>query len=305
MSHDLPTRRAAITGLALLPLAVASPAVATNGPETRSFHDISKAMWVWKYSPGQAARVQTFATQHNIATLFVSIPAAARLQLLNGDSMMAAELRVLSQHGRAVYALAGDPSWVETPNEIQPPLQLLIDIQDKLHVFHGLHLDVEPHSLPAWRSGAEAQGRLSANYLAFLATVRAHTKSWTLDVAVHPMLARLSLPDGRNALRAVTEQVTSVSLMAYRDNADTTIQWATPAIDILQAAHRRWRMGVLMYASKEPRTSFIDQPPDQFYAETAKLDALLRAHDQGGLYNGLVFEDYDALRIKLSSTRHK
>jgi hypothetical protein len=83
----------------------------------------------------------------------VSLSRSARTRLFAGDEGLANAIRSLSAAGLEVWALAGDPGWLEQPTQIPEPLQELIKIQEARALFHGLHLDVEPQADPRWRLG--------------------------------------------------------------------------------------------------------------------------------------------------------
>jgi hypothetical protein len=50
----------------------------------------------------------------------------------------------LSASGLEVWALAGDPGWLEQPTQVPEPLQELIKVQEARALFHGLHFTGVP-----------------------------------------------------------------------------------------------------------------------------------------------------------------
>jgi hypothetical protein len=289
------TRRSALAALGSLPF-FAKQAAPTVIGGAEAFRTINKALWVWKIDWTAVEELRAFASKQGIATLFVSLSRSARTRLVAGDEEPANAIRSLSAAGLEVWALAGDPGWLEQPTQIPEPLQELIKVQETRALFHGLHLDVEPQADPRWRLGDGSRTQLLEAFVRFLTTVAAHTTSLPIEAAIHPAMARLNLSDGSNALRRIGEHVSRMSIMAYRDSAAATLDWAASTLEILMTMETSWRMGVLVHQSAENRISFFNAPLSSFMREIIELDRSLRASSTRQRYRGLVFEDYDGLR---------
>src|SRR5262249_15594343 len=142
--------------------------------------------------------------------------------------------------------------------------------------------------------------QLAEGYLALLAKIKTRAKDLPIDAAIHPVLARMHLPDRGNVLAQTIRHVSSVSIMAYRDTAEATLGWAASTIAILQSHGVAWRTGVLVHESSEANISFSRYSADDFLIETSKLDTALRARYGDALYRGLAFEDYAGLGTVLA-----
>jgi len=160
----------------------------------------------------------------------------------------------------------------------------------------GLHLDVGPQADPRWRLGDGPRTQLLEAFVRFLTAVAASTTSLPIEAAIHPAMARLNLRDGSNALRRIGEHVGRMSIMAYRNSASATIDWAASTLQVLMTTEIAWRMGVLVHQSAENRISFFNAPLSSFMREMIELDRSLRASSTRHRYRGLVFEDYAGLR---------
>ena len=289
------TRRTALTALGSLPFFAKQAAPAVIG-EAEAFGMISKAIWVWKFDWAAVEELRAFSARQRIATLFLSLSRSARTRLFAGDEEPANAIRSLSPAGLEVWALAGDPGWLEQPTQIPEPLQELIKGQQTRALFHGLHLDVEPQANPRWRLGDGSRTQLLEAFVRFLTAVAARATSLPIEAAIHPAMARLNLRDGSNALRRIGEHVSRMSIMAYRDSASATLDWVASTLEVLMTMEISWRMGVLVHQSAENRISFFNTPLSSFMREMIELDRLLRASTNRQRYRGLVFEDYDGLR---------
>ena len=246
----MPTRRNALAALGGLPF-FAKQAAPTVIGDAEAFGMINKAMWVWKIDWTAVEELRAFASKHGIATLFLSLSRSARTRLLARDEEPANAIRSLSAAGLEVWALAGDPGWLEQPTQIPGPLQELIKVQETRALFHGLHLDVEPQADPRWRLGDGSRTHLLEAFVRFLTAVAACMAPLPIEAAIHPAMARVNLSDGSNALRRIGEHVGRMSIMAYRDSAAATLDWAASTLEVLMTMETSWRMGVLVHQSAE------------------------------------------------------
>jgi hypothetical protein len=290
------TRRNAMAALGGLPFVAGSGAASAKADDHDAFRNLEKAIWVWKFDWTRADELRAFALKHRIITLFVSLPAGVRAQLLAGDGKLVRTFRDFSSEGLQIWALSGDPVWLEQPTRLVEPVQDLLKIQERLQLFRGLHLDIEPHAHPQWRSGAAARARFAEALGKFFATVASRAQSLPIDAAIHPTIVQYTMSNGENALLALARHVSLVSIMAYRQTAVATIGWAAPVLDALKTMNIGWRMGVLVHPAKESDISFYQTSLTKFNEEMLELDRLLRAQADENLYRGLVFEDYNGLR---------
>jgi hypothetical protein len=176
-------------------------------------------------------------------------------------------------------------------------VDLLLRLQTK-GLVDGIHLDVEPHSLPQWKDGAE-RPRLIEGTIKFFETVRRGAGSTVIDAAVNLIFATIPAGDGTFLSRMAT-QVDSISIMAYRRPPARAIAWAEPSIRTAERAARVWRLGVL--ADDEPSEPGIDWsrvPAPTFTSTMVELDQGLRGRFSSGRYAGLAFHAFDGLRSLL------
>ena len=97
-----------------------------------------------------------------------------------------------------------------------------VDATLKTGLFDGIHLDIEPHSTPAWKTH---RLQLAAGYLELLRQVRAKGK-FTLSAAVPHNWDRDDLKiDGKPLIEHVMDILDYVSIMAYRGkNVDKVLE---------------------------------------------------------------------------------
>lgn len=93
------------------------------------------------------------------------------------------------------------------------PILDWVDAAVKTGLFDGIHLDIEPHGTPAWKTH---RLQLAAGYLDLLRRVRAKGK-FTLSAAVPHNWDRDDLKiDGKLLIEHVQDILDHVSVMAYR-----------------------------------------------------------------------------------------
>lgn len=151
----------------------------------------------------------------------------------------------------------------------------LLEFTSRRKLFHGLDLDVEPHALPGWHAGGEQRQRLMLGHVALFGMIARRATGLPLGAALHPIYAKMALPDGRNYLEALCHTLRSVSLMAYRNRPAATIGWSEPWIAIFERLRTPWRSGVLVHESKEANISYVGRPQPEFITDMVELDSRL------------------------------
>jgi hypothetical protein len=214
------------------------------------------ATWSWQVD-GDIARTVDFVTARRLREVWVGVP------LSGVDEDIAALTRALRDRGIAVRCLGGDPSWAnDHDTACNWAFRATTDA-----VFDGVHLDVEPWTLPQWPHDAPV---LMASYAAL---VEEMTEVAPLSVDLAPWLA----DDHRDVISHVARQCHSITMLAYRDNPEAILGAAAGTIALCDAAQTRFRIGVetqLPSPAVPAHTTFGD---DGQAAMTAALTAVARA----------------------------
>ena len=281
--------------LGLLAAASVGLGRANAAPDAEAFRRIPKSVWVWNLSSDGFSALADFAHEWNISRVMLGLRSEALEHLARADEQILSGIERLRGRNIEVMALTGDPSWV-TRGGLPRSVSTILQIMSRRKLFDGLDLDVEPHALPAWHGAPAEREKLMLGHLALLETIAAQAPQVQLSAALHPIYAKLSLPDGRNYLRALCHPLRSASLMAYRNRADATIKWSEAAIAVFEQARLPWWSGILVHQSNEPNTSYIGASQLQFMTTMSELDGRLRNLASATHYRGLIFEDYRGLR---------
>jgi hypothetical protein len=260
-----------------------------------AFTKISKAVWVWKDRILAPDDLASFCERYQFGVLFLYLTPQAGEALLSGADNAQKVMASLRIGGRRVYACVGEPDWVIDPVRLPEHLALAARAVST-GVFDGLHLDVEPHALPAWRDPG-TRAPLLTGTVKLLDLVRSALPDADIDAAVNPSFATVPYL-GESFLTALVRRLTSISIMSYRDSVSETIKRAMPSIGEISRLGRRWRLGVLVDPNPdEPGTSWSHRSASSLEAAMDELDGILRSHFSSRGYSGLAFEGYDGLKL--------
>jgi hypothetical protein len=181
------------------------------------------ATWVWHVDDGVAATLD-FVTAHRLREVYVNVP------LSGVDDDVASLTHALRASGIAVSCLGGDASWtIDHDTACNWAFRATTDA-----VFDGVHLDVEPWTLPEWPVDAPA---LMACYADL---VEEMTEVAPLAVDLAPWLVDAH----HDVLTGVARQCDSVTMLVYRDNAQAILEAAAGMIALCVSAQTRFRIGV-------------------------------------------------------------
>ncbi len=244
------------------PVAVARSSPSAPPPRVQR----SGQLWVWSWSaPGQLV---DRARRSGLTELLVWVaPGFSR------DAATMARLRVLVESARSagitVYALGGDPSWAQTPARASA---WATEVKAS-GLFAGVHVDIEPQSLPGWSADSTA---LARGLLTALAAMRSTGLPLEADI---PIGYRTVLVDGRPLDQAVLAVVDGVTVMAYRDSATTVLAAARTELADAGRAGKPAHIGINIAdpGSDGPATSFLGQTPADIQAAVDAIDAAARA----------------------------
>ncbi|MFA5240786.1 MAG: hypothetical protein WC029_02795 [Sulfuricella sp.] len=256
---------------------------------------IPKSLWVWRTPLSEADPVVALLRQFNFRSVFYSIPPGERAQLFAGGKKQSAAIHACRAAGIAFYAVAGDPGWSRRGWQIPGAVAELLDFQQRSQLFDGLCLDIEPHTLPEWKTGAREQ--LIHGYLDMLGNIRQASQSMKLPLiaAVVPFHANIAAPDeaGKSMLESAAGKLDAVVMMAYRRAPGASLRIAAKALGQLDALKKPWWFGVTTHRGASEAISHAGATFGQFSAALLELDARLETH--APLYRGIAINDYPSL----------
>ncbi len=284
----------------------------------------TSAMWVYKTEaliadPAAPAELFTFCKARQITDLFwdTHYAGAEGALVIDHAAELHAFLRQAHAHGLRLHALSGDPSYV-LPSHQERALARLdatIEFNDAAPIeerFAGVHFDIEPHGLPAWKKATTAEKCELLTQMVEVnakAIERLHSRApgmlYGADVTfwfdkanadgspVYPVTFRGVTKD---ATKHLLDLADNVGIMSYRNKADGPngiLSLVERTIHYADTTTGRAYVGIKM--------ANIGPPMEGFYGQTeaAMLKALepiqtMFANDRG--YAGLAFFMYGAYR---------
>ena len=232
------------------------------------------ATWLWQAGGDVASTVQ-FVIARGLREVCIHVP------LSGVDEDVARLTRALRAKGIAVSCLGGDPLWtVDHDTACNWAFRATADA-----VFDGVHLDVEPWTLPDWHDDAPT---LMASYADL---VEEMTEVAPLAVDLAPWLVEAH----RDVLARVVRQCDSVTMLAYRDNAEAILEFAAGMIALCVTAGKPFRIGV------ETRPPSADVADHTTFGDDgqAAMDAALETVAQrisAPLFDGFAIHHLDSWR---------
>ncbi|CAI6052239.1 hypothetical protein PAECIP112173_01439 [Paenibacillus sp. JJ-100] len=238
--------------------------------------------------------ILTFAKQQNINWLYV------RLDLDQPYSSYRSFVKRAKAQGIEIHAMGGHPIWGKMEN--RPRIKRLIDYVKNYNAevepderFEGIHLDIEPYTLPDWDANRDT---LLAEWASNIAFFQEETKKdsnleTSADLAV--WLDTFQLP-GRDV--SVTEfmidTLDHISLMAFRNIAEGSNGIAAVVSQEMEIADRLGKPLLISVEMKEnfegKHISFHELGAQEMESQLNKLPDLLSSYKA---YKGNLVHAYD------------
>lgn len=218
------------------------------------------AVWVWldDREPRDAEVLARFAAARGVREAFVSVPWGGP------DERVRETVAALRRTGLRVTALGGSAEWAEQP-QLARQWALRADAGG---LFDGLHLDIEPWTLPDWPTAARA---LLAG-LADAVRLVGETTGQPAEVDLAPHVADTH-PAG---FVAVAAEAAAVTLMSYRDSVKGVLDVSARARRLLAPLGQRYRLAVDTLPSGDPGSSFAGCSRLVMEGVVAQIDEVLR-----------------------------
>lgn len=233
-----------------------------------------RSAWVWldHRQPHDPEALATFAGTTGVREVFVSVPWAGP------DGRVRETVAALRRAVPRVSALGGSAEWAERP-QLAREWSVRAGTGD---LFDGIHLDIEPWTLPTWPRAAP---RLLAG-LADAVRLVGEATGRPVEVDLAPHVAALH-PVG---FISVADAAHAVTLMSYRDTARAILSVSAQARSSLTTLGRAYRLAVDTLPSDDPGTSFAGQTRAAMEAVMVEVEQALRGerHFQGVAVHDLV-----------------
>lgn len=264
---------------------------------TRS--ELTKATWIWdaKQIETQTDEMIEFAEKNDINLIYLHAePDAVAPQTYRTF------IEKANQEGIKVEALGGDPNWAFTANR-----QSISDLISWVKAFNrnakpderfsGIHVDIEPYLLPAWK---EDQAEIVRQWLKNVSYLAAETKKDT-DLAVGADLPfwidSVNVPGSDEKVSNwMVQRLDSITLMAYRNQAlgqNGIIDLVEKIVDEANV-HKKGSVVVgvnIMETMEGAHVSFYEEGTEEMHNQLAILQEQLSSNPA---FAGSAIHDYES-----------
>ncbi|NYZ14503.1 hypothetical protein HL658_18290 [Azospirillum sp. RWY-5-1] len=268
------------------------------------------ALWIWSVDRAGWPDAARIMRREGFSTAFLSIPPTDRAALEGRPAALDDALAPFAERGITVLLAGGDPAWVlSEATKLPPPLVGLVRLAAGSSRVAGVQLDVEPYTLPLWRSGPEGRARIAAGLMDLLDAARAGLarEGKALGTILHPAFANAALSERHGAgtmADGAVRRADRLVVMAYRNTPDGVGTFARRLLPAIDAAPRPWHLGVTVRGGQsEPFVSYHGLGIARLRADMNTLRTMALARPSGTWYLGAAVHAYTALLPMLDAAR--
>lgn len=281
----------ATAGLGLLP--AGRRAAAADG-----FQAVPKHLQVLRTAPASWPQVVELSRRMGIGAVALSIPPEDRKRFLADNPAGIAAFEPFRRAGLDVRCMIGDAEWArDRPDALPLELIELLHVHERVFRFKGLLLDVQPQTLPDWKTERAA---LVRGTLSLYATAHAACKVRQLSfaAALAPWYVATPDPDRRGAsffdssLRRMDEAL----VMAYRNDPDKAIALAQGALAALERRPIPYWFGVSTQPGNAPGSSYHGLGLARFQHDLVALRERLEDSPGRPQFAGIAIHQFATLR---------
>ena len=265
----------------------------------------NRAMWVWGKDlldrAGEADFLLDFAEARGIGTLFLS---ASTARIAGGADAFRGFLARAHERGISVEALGGEAAWA-TP-EGRASADAFVDAVIAFNAagkererFDAVHLDVEPHTLDAWKGAGRAA--IVEGYVGLLqrACERTGKAALRLSADVPVQFAKVEYGEGTLS-DAVATRTDAVAVMAYGPGPGALTRATQGQVEAAERAGKRVWVGLSADTKDLPPAA--EGLPREMALE-GLADEAFAAYRNWHSFSGIAVHDYARYRDLILGTK--
>lgn len=293
-------RRDFIMAGTMLSLAQLTPLKAAHAANeiVDQFRSIPKAAWAFAGSvhPNNIDQLTNDCARIGISHLWLGLGPDMLRALSNPVHPGWQQLRNLKTQGTNILALSGEAGWCYRAQSVPKYLQEILQLPNFNTVFSGVHLDIEPHTLPQWKNPSQSES-LARDYITLLKSIRRMLPvSSRLEIDITHLYERM-IPKGtdHNLTQTIAGMVDGAAFMTYQTPWQNAIKSITPSLKTWPRTGSQWWMGVHCEQTKSSKTSYSDYKPLTFMKTMIDFHQQLSSK-RDPHYMGLAFYELSGLR---------
>ncbi|MNI04670.1 hypothetical protein D3C73_575970 [compost metagenome] len=212
----------------------------------------TKATWLWntKLIETSSDELISFMADQGINIVFLQISRNVSKPSYTNF------IRNASMHQINVYAADGAPDWALNSNlpKLTAFMTWISNYQNSVNAdekFSGIHVDIEPHLVPEWTNNWTNLVSQWQSNIIYLAT-EAKKMNLHLNAALPFWMDKYKVPDQNVTISYwMISKLDSISLMAYRDKANTIFDLAQSELSEAQLLNKKVFISVETKPSSE------------------------------------------------------
>jgi hypothetical protein len=269
-------------------------------PSTSAASIQVRATWVWDTTLiiTEPTKIIDYAKQQKINLIYLQMDSSLK------DDSYSFFIKLAAAQGIEIHALAGDPNWVKPSEQahVKSFINWVKDYNGRVSVkerFSGVHLDVEPYLLPAWKKN---QSQLVGHWMKMVTLYASEVKSiglisgadipfWLDDIQTSKVADAPYLDEW------MIDKLDQVTIMAYRNMADTEngiLALAAHEAEAAKKLRKKIIIAVEALPSKEASyVSFYKKGRTVLIEELQKVEHAMQSNPA---YIGYAVHDYKGWR---------
>ena len=173
-----------------------------------------------------------------------------------------------------VYWLCGDYEWIENKNDFYEEMTKFEKFQnDYSNLYKGVHLDVEPHQHPNWKSNRE---NIIIDYIDFVKTITEKYNNICFDFDIPFWLEDIVTYDGKTkeSVKFIFDYADRVFIMSYRDNAEKMVEVAKQELEYAKENNKSIFLSAET-GKEEDIVTFFEEGKKYMYSQINQLEKLV------------------------------
>ncbi len=275
----------------------AAPATAPTVTPAPSGHPHYKSTYLWNTGKllQNKAEVLQYLQKNQINLVFLQIDIDVP------SSQYADFIREAGTLGMDVHAMDGAPDWILPDSQVK--MYKTIDWVKTYNAgvaadsrFKGIHLDVEPYTMPIWKQQTDALlGNWRDTITGFVQQTKADTPDMIAGAALPSWLDKFDVPDGQGGRSTLSEwmirQLDQTTLMAYRDTSEDILSIVSTEMDQADRDGKSVIIAVETKPSSEGPITFYSKGQAVMMQELGKVIDMLQKRPS---FSGWAIHEYDS-----------
>lgn len=233
-----------------------------------------KATWIWNTYDLNLKYID-FLVAERVTKVYVQLNYDEPLTIYKSF------FEALQKNNIAIYVLEGvtGQHWLTTPQDQQQFVDRTIQLQQQYPFIEGIHLDIEPYTIPAWHTNQQA---ILKYYFDVITTMRtfSHAQQLKFEVDMPFWFDEIRYNNAYGSgitSEFVIDHTDAVTVMAYRNQAAAIIELASKEFNYAQSQRKQVTIAVETLPSTEGDfISFYGQTPAYFNEQLQQVYATYR-----------------------------